>query len=139
MNCWIPGCFNNRKYFDVFTEYAKNDPEDICIRITIHNRGNETGYIALLPTLWLRNLWSFGIEAQIIHHQKRNRIRIGQRRISITHYLANIIFILKNPTAHFLRKMKPIRQDYTGNPIKREFVKDAFHDAVIHSRYDDTG
>ena len=23
---------------------------------------NETGYIALLPTLWLRNLWSFGIE-----------------------------------------------------------------------------
>ena len=35
------GIFNNNKYFDVFTEYAKNDAEDILIRMTIHNRGNE--------------------------------------------------------------------------------------------------
>ena len=31
------------RYFDVFVEYAKADPEDILIRITVHNRGPETG------------------------------------------------------------------------------------------------
>ena len=55
------GIFEERKYFDVFTEYAKNDAEDIAIRITIHNRGNDMAYIAVLPTLWMRNLWSFGL------------------------------------------------------------------------------
>src|SRR5689334_21608208 len=55
------GLFNDGKYFDVFTEYAKANTEDIAIRISIHNRGNNSAYIALLPTLWMRNLWSFGL------------------------------------------------------------------------------
>ncbi len=53
------GVFNDNKYFDVFTEYAKSDTEDICIRITIHNRGTEPAPIHLLPTIWFRNFWSF--------------------------------------------------------------------------------
>ena len=28
------GVFNENRYFDVFVEYAKATPEDICIRIT---------------------------------------------------------------------------------------------------------
>src|ERR687884_420348 len=52
----IAGICNESKYFDVFTEYAKNDTEDICVRITVHNRAAESAYIAALPTLWLRNL-----------------------------------------------------------------------------------
>ncbi len=55
------GLFHEGRYFDVFTEYAKNDPEDFCIRISIHNRSKEPSYLAVLPTLWLRNLWSFGL------------------------------------------------------------------------------
>jgi hypothetical protein len=53
------GVFNENRYFDVFTEYAKADMEDICIRITVHNRGPETAKIHLLPTIWFRNFWSF--------------------------------------------------------------------------------
>lgn len=55
------GILNEGKYFDVFTEYAKNDPEDICIRFTIYNRAAESAYLAILPTLWMRDLWSFGL------------------------------------------------------------------------------
>src|SRR5215468_12631679 len=36
------GVFDGDRYFDVFVEYAKADPEDILIRITAHNRGPET-------------------------------------------------------------------------------------------------
>src|SRR4029079_2612626 len=33
------GVFNDDRYFDIFVEYAKADPEDVLIRITVHNRG----------------------------------------------------------------------------------------------------
>ena len=37
------GIFNDDRYFDVFVEYAKESPEDILVRITVHNRGPEVG------------------------------------------------------------------------------------------------
>src|SRR5258705_6269151 len=55
------GLFNEGKYFDVVTEYSKNDTEDILIKITIHNRGDQEAYVAALATLWVRQLWSFGL------------------------------------------------------------------------------
>jgi hypothetical protein len=53
------GIFNENRYFDVFAEYAKEDPEDILIRVTVHNRGPEDARIHVLPTLWFRNTWSW--------------------------------------------------------------------------------
>ncbi len=52
------GVFNEDRYFDVFIEYAKADPEDILVRITAINRGPEAADLHLLPTLWFRNDWS---------------------------------------------------------------------------------
>src|SRR5438094_31141 len=53
------GIFNDNRYFDVFVEYAKASAEDICVRITAHNRGPEPAELHLLPTLWFRNTWSW--------------------------------------------------------------------------------
>jgi hypothetical protein len=61
------GIFDDNRYFDVFVEYAKAAPEDILMRITIHNRGPETAPLHVLPHLWFRNTWSW--EA---HHSKPN-------------------------------------------------------------------
>ena len=54
------GVFDQDRYFDIFTEYAKADPNDILIRITVTNRGPEPAPLHLLPTLWFRNTWSWG-------------------------------------------------------------------------------
>lgn len=51
--------FVEERYFDVFVEYAKAAAEDICIRITVHNRGPEAAALDVLPTLWYRNTWSW--------------------------------------------------------------------------------
>src|ERR1022692_414759 len=51
------GVFDQDRYFDIFTEYAKADPDDILIRITVVNRGPERATLHLLPTLWVRNTW----------------------------------------------------------------------------------
>src|SRR5258708_11225703 len=53
------GVFDTDRYFDVFVEYAKGDPEDLLVRITAYNRGSEAAEIHLLPTLWFRNTWSW--------------------------------------------------------------------------------
>ncbi|HLL43248.1 MAG TPA: hypothetical protein VK369_08930 [Segetibacter sp.] len=54
--------FDEDKYFDVFVEYAKADAEDILIRITVYNRGNEDASLNVLPQLWFRNTWSWGYD-----------------------------------------------------------------------------
>jgi hypothetical protein len=54
------GIFKGNRYFDVFTEYAKANTDDILIRVTVANRGPESATLHLLPTLWFRNSWSWG-------------------------------------------------------------------------------
>jgi hypothetical protein len=53
------GVFDESRYFDIEIEYAKLDPEDICIRITATNRGPEPAALDILPHLWFRNTWSW--------------------------------------------------------------------------------
>jgi hypothetical protein len=53
------GIFNSDRYFDVFVEYAKQSPEDILIKISVSNRGPEAATLQVLPTLWLRNTWTW--------------------------------------------------------------------------------
>src|SRR6187399_185577 len=53
------GVFNDDRYCDVFVEYAKDSPDDICIQISVCNRGKETTSLHVLPTLWFRNTWSW--------------------------------------------------------------------------------
>ena len=53
--------FEENRYFDVVVEYAKNTPEDILIKISVTNRGPEEKKLYLLPTLWFRNTWSWGL------------------------------------------------------------------------------
>jgi hypothetical protein len=63
------GVFNEDRYFDVTVEYAKADIEDILIRISAANRGPETARLDLLPTIWFRNTWSWGVD------ERRPRLR----------------------------------------------------------------
>jgi hypothetical protein len=57
------GVFDEDRYFDIIIEYAKASPEDLCIRIEAHNRGPAPAPLHLLPQLWFRNTWSWGLAA----------------------------------------------------------------------------
>jgi hypothetical protein len=65
------GVFDQDRYFDVFVEYAKASAEDILIRIQAINRGPEAAVLHLLPTVWFRNTWSWGLD------ERRPRLRKG--------------------------------------------------------------
>src|SRR6187549_1023248 len=45
------GVFAEDRYFDIEVEYAKRDPEDLLIRVSMTNHGPEAAPICVLPTL----------------------------------------------------------------------------------------
>ena len=74
------GVFDQDRYFDIFIEYAKADPEDICIRIKAFNRGPDPAPVHLLPHLWFRNTWAWtnppGSEPSIVCAPGKEHIRL---------------------------------------------------------------
>jgi hypothetical protein len=53
------GIFDENRYFDVCVEYAKAGPDDLLMRITVHNRGPTEASVHLLPHIWFRNTWTW--------------------------------------------------------------------------------
>ena len=53
------GVFDGEQYFDFQVEYAKAGVEDTLIRLTVTNRSSASAAITILPTLTLRNTWSW--------------------------------------------------------------------------------
>jgi hypothetical protein len=74
------GIFDEGRYFDVQVEYAKQNPEDILIRINISNRGPDDATIHMLPTWWFRNTWAWGSTSES-PKQKPNLSRIDSGRL----------------------------------------------------------
>src|SRR3954463_5875352 len=54
------GVWEGNRFFDVVAEYAKADPDDVLIRLTLTNRGPEPATVHVMPTLWYRNTWAWG-------------------------------------------------------------------------------
>lgn len=130
------GIFNDNRYFDVFTEYAKNEAEDILIRVTVHNRGNDKAYLALLPTLWLRNLWSFGLmnEKPLIYLKKDGSDGYGHAKAD--HYWEGDYHLyFEKPERVLFTENETNTERLFGQPNKSPYVKDAFHTAVREGNY----
>jgi hypothetical protein len=130
------GVFADERYFDVTVEYAKAAPTDILVRVTIANRGPDAATIDVLPTLWFRNTWSWGVEGYrpslsaldatdgttriLVEHETLGRYHLacdGEPELLFTDNETNAaaLFAAKNESA---------------------FVKDAFHQYVVHGRAD---
>jgi len=126
------GIFNESRYFDVFTEYAKKDTEDICVRISVHNRGPEAAYIAVLPTLWLRNLWSFGLI--------KEKPSISLKAAGITEInhemLGSYYFYFEQPSHTLMTENETNTERLYDVSNKTQYVKDAFHTAAQQQRFD---
>ncbi|WP_370514496.1 glucosidase [Formosa sp. L2A11] len=128
------GIFDTNEYFDVFTEYAKADNEDILIKITIENRSDKKAQLHVLPTLWIRNLWSFKdvSEKPILKKQIENgNTFVSINHINVGHYnlyfeAANKLLFTENET-----NTEKIFARKNNHPYK----KDLFHEAVVSNNY----
>jgi len=125
------GIFDDDRYFDVFVEYAKEGPDDVLIRVSVHNRGPEAARLQLLPTLWFRNTWSWGDEAvKPVLSEHDGAIvaahpELGEYTLSCSG--APQLLFTENETN--ARKL-------WGQPNPTPYVKDAFHRYVVSGERD---
>src|SRR5689334_2200738 len=55
------GIFDESRYWAVEVDYAKASPTDLCVVIRATNHGPDPATLHLLPSLWFRNTWSWGL------------------------------------------------------------------------------
>ena len=129
------GAFNENRYFDVFTEYAKADEEDILVKITVHNRGPEAAPITVLPTLWLRNLWSFG-QAEGVHSIKKKKDTQKFGSVELSHpKLGEYQLYFEKPEKWLFTNNETNKERLYGQQNESPYVKDLFNHAVIQNDF----
>ena len=128
------GVFDENRYFDVLVEYAKADIEDICIRVTVANRGPEAARLRLLPTLWFRNTWSWEKNAAkpniAVESGKRGVLRASGNQIGEYR-----LYFEGAPELLFTENETNLQRLY-GVQNASPCVKDAFHEYLVNGRKD---
>ncbi|MDX1363531.1 MGH1-like glycoside hydrolase domain-containing protein [Arenibacter latericius] len=128
------GIFDNNEYFDVYTEYAKADEQDLLIKITVSNRSDKPAPLYLLPTLWIRNFWSFvGMpEKPSIKKEVKN----GVPYVSVDHiYVGKYNMYFEEPSQLLFTENETNMEKLYLQPNDHPYKKDFFHDTVIKGDY----
>jgi len=135
------GIFDEGRYVDVFAEYAKASPDDVLIRVTIANRGPEPATLHVLPTLWFRNTWSWGRSGESYPREPSLR-QAGLATIAAEHETLGSLRFDAAPGPDGALPDLLFTENETnaarlfGAPNPTPYVKDAFHEYVIHGRKD---
>ncbi|HJR58017.1 MAG TPA: hypothetical protein VJ813_01410 [Vicinamibacterales bacterium] len=141
------GVFDGDRYFDIVIEYAKADPDDICIRIEAFNRGADDAELHVIPQLLFRNTWGWGRERAAQPAITRGRQgRAWQSLVADdtgAQALKNLMFDYRLGPRHLYAPMggAPLFTDNETNApavfgpgaasVSR-FTKDAFHRQIVN-------
>jgi len=122
------GVFNENRYWDVFVEYAKAGADDILARITVHNRGPEAAELAFLGQIWFRNTWNWGNK-----DSSKPELYGENGCILLDHHTLGSyrMYAEGKPTLLFTEN-ETNKQRLWNIGNDSPFVKDAFHEYVIH-------
>eukprot|EP00056_Hartaetosiga_gracilis_P018566 m.11220 g.11220 ORF g.11220 m.11220 type:complete len:959 (+) comp6837_c0_seq2:60-2936(+) len=133
------GVFDENRYWDVTTEYAKYGPNDICIRVTVKNRGPDRKTLHVLPQLWLRNTWSWGEDLEAgsakgsIKRTKDDVIQINQETLGEFEFYFEDSQSdnVKGPELMFTDNETNFDAVF-GSESPNKYTKDAFHRFVVN-------
>ena len=131
------GYFKDEAYFDVFQEVAKRSPNDLLWKISVTNRGENTAPIHILPSIWFRNVWSWGGS----HKESKLRPSMefsAQRGAIVLHHeeLGEMLFYSEAEGAQtegewFFTENETNQERIFGSKSRSPYTKDAFHRYVI--------
>ena len=128
------GTFKDDRYFDIIVEYAKADVEDILIRITAYNRGPESSVLHLLPTIWFRNTWSWGIDDRkpslksIMNNERNARIE------AVHSQLGKRWLVSEGTPALLFTENETNFKRLFGTENRTPQVKDGINDFIVHNK-----
>eukprot|EP00731_Ephydatia_muelleri_P006398 Em0003g646a len=126
------GVFDEGKYWDMFVEYANEDPSDILVRIKVCNRGPASARVHVLPTLWYRNTWGWGYKHEG-HTEKPVMKQVGEDVVFCEHETlgVNYLYVSEDEAGNAPELLWTGNETNTeklfGHPADTPYVKDAFH------------
>ncbi len=130
------GVFAENRYFDVTVEYAKAAPDDILIRVEAVNRGPEPARLDVLPSVWLRNRWSWGGNRGSGVGDRAGITAVGGDCLEISepYYGKRWLYVRQSQgfRALLFTENESNRQALWNSPNPTPYTKDAFHRYVIH-------
>jgi hypothetical protein len=122
------GIFDEDRYFDVFVELAKAAHDDLAIRYRVINRGPNPARLHLLPTLWLRNTWSWGYpDERETPLQLEGDALIAEPGGGLGRYE----LLCREAGPWLFTDNETNRQRLYNQPNERPFQKDGFHRHLI--------
>ncbi len=132
------GLFDEDRYFDIFIEYAKASPEDICMKIEICNRGDQPAPIDLLGELRFRNQWSWddSISQPEIREEgdaivaDDSRMQSPKRLLFDYHLQKRYLYCSEKGERLFTHN-ETNREKVYNEKNDTPYVKDAFHNYVV--------
>jgi hypothetical protein len=119
--------FDQDRYFDIFVEYAKNASDDMLGRVTVVNRGPETGSMYLLPTVWFRNTWSWCNGTPRPELARYDSHTIGMRERS----LGEFKLWLEDAPPQLYTENESNNERLWNSANTQPYTKDAFHRYLI--------
>ncbi|MEU8658227.1 MGH1-like glycoside hydrolase domain-containing protein [Actinoplanes philippinensis] len=122
------GIFDGDRFWAVTVDYAKAGPTDVCIAITVSNRGPDPAILHVLPTLWFRNTWSWGLPGRQTPAITGTPGRLEGQHRSLGHITldgqgAPVALMCDNETN---------AQRLWGLPGRSPYPKDGINDHLIH-------
>ncbi|OAA52700.1 cytoplasm protein [Beauveria brongniartii RCEF 3172] len=141
------GVFDEDRYWDIFIETAKeeNDPDELLFRITAWNRGPDPAPLHIIPQVWFRNTWSWGIEPPekkpiVTAHSElsasSNHWSLGQRYLTLSpspgvgstgeDVIPELLFTENDTNVKVLYDQKNTQP----------YVKDGFHRYIVNGEKD---
>jgi len=124
------GVFADNRYFDAFVEYAQGEPEDILMRVTIHNRGPEPAELNALPQIHFRNTWSWK------HNQVKPQLRLENHHVIAEHAELGTYHCYADGAPSWLFTENETNAPRLYGVEGNGYFKDAFHDYVIQCNTD---
>jgi hypothetical protein len=126
------GVFAEDRYFDVFVEYAKAAPDDLLICLQVSNRGPDAAQLHLLPTVWFRNTWSWGLDARQPHLRKAEAVKdVSVIELFHEYYDRRWLYCADAPALLFTDNETNSHRLY-GIDNTSPYVKDGINNYIVH-------
>jgi hypothetical protein len=130
--------FAEDRYFDVTMEYAKVDPHDVLIRVSVTNHGPEAAPLHVLPTLWFRNTWAWGYDDRrpqltAVKPVPGKAAQDEVRLVNIQHHEMGEAWFTCQGTPKFLFTENETNfERLWGVPNHTTYVKDGINDTIVN-------
>jgi len=130
------GILDEDRYFDVTVEYAKDDANDLLVRITAQNRGPEAAPLVVLPQLWFRNAWAWVPDSprpEMFALEPFGDVHVVE---TSQPHLGRFFLYVEGAQELLFTDNESNAQRLWNAPGRSPYTKDAFHEAVVRRRRD---